>query len=107
MFNRANGNGSRERVLEEERMRAASPYEQVAAQATSTNLPPPAPVLSPPALQHNPHGRPTTEPYQAPELRRAHSNVDEATLHQMQRDQIQARDSPLLAHAGYTLPHDA
>lgn len=41
------------------------------------------PVASPPSFQHNPGARPANSPAVAPELRRAHSNVDEATLHQM------------------------
>lgn len=52
--------------------------------AASPNLMPPAPVVSPPAFTHSPNSRPTNQPYQAPELRRAHSNVDAATLYQMQ-----------------------
>lgn len=63
---------------------ANSPYEQVVQSAPSPYLPPPEPVLSPPAMTHNPNSRPPNQPYQAPELRRAHSNVDAATLYQMQ-----------------------
>ena len=60
-------------------------YDQPHGNSTSSpNLPPPGPVLSPPAFTHNPNSRPSTQPYQAPELRRAHSNVDAATLRQMQ-----------------------
>ncbi|KAK3117394.1 hypothetical protein LTR53_001308 [Teratosphaeriaceae sp. CCFEE 6253] len=55
------------------------------AQATSPSLLPPEPVLSPPAFTHSAHDRPVVKQlYQAPELRRAHSNVDAATLYQMQ-----------------------
>lgn len=61
----------------------ASPYEQVAVTGVKPSFPPPAPVLSPPAFTHSPSSRPQTQPYQAPELRRAHSNVDAETLHQM------------------------
>lgn len=42
------------------------------------------PVESPPAFQHNPGARPANHPMAPPELRRAHSNVDAATLYQMQ-----------------------
>jgi CCR4-NOT transcriptional complex subunit CAF120 len=42
------------------------------------------PVESPPAFQHNPGARPANQPMAPPELRRAHSNVDAATLFQMQ-----------------------
>lgn len=42
------------------------------------------PVQNPPAFQHNPGARPANQPMAPPELRRAHSNVDAATLHQMQ-----------------------
>ena len=54
---------------------------------TSTDSPllsPPEPVGAPPAFIHQANSRPATTPYQAPELRRAHSNVDAATLYQMQ-----------------------
>ncbi|KAK5112466.1 hypothetical protein LTR62_004223 [Meristemomyces frigidus] len=59
----------------------------------ATFLPPPQPVLSPPAFIHGPHSRPVNQPYQAPELRRAHSNVDAATLYQMQ-DAMRRIDGP-------------
>jgi len=42
------------------------------------------PVDTPPAFQHNPGARPANQPIAPPELRRAHSNVDAATLYQMQ-----------------------
>ncbi|KXT18669.1 hypothetical protein AC579_2669 [Pseudocercospora musae] len=72
-------------ALESERDHANSPYEQVVAQqAASPFMPPPEPVVTPPALQHNPHSRPLTQPHVAPELLRKHSNVDAATLYQMQ-----------------------
>lgn len=44
---------------------------------------PPAPVVTPPAFTHSPSSRPAVQPAIAPELRRAHSGVDAATLHQM------------------------
>ncbi|KAK4498830.1 hypothetical protein PRZ48_009340 [Zasmidium cellare] len=53
--------------------------------------PPPEPVLSPPAFQHNPNDRPPTHLNQAPELRRQHSNVDQATLNEM-RDAVRPAD---------------
>ena len=46
--------------------------------------PPVTPVVSPPAFLHGPNARPANQPYQAPELRRATSEMDAATLHQMQ-----------------------
>lgn len=52
--------------------------------ATSPHLIPPEPVTIPPAMQHQPNSRPVHTPNAAPELRRAHSNVDAATLYQMQ-----------------------
>lgn len=58
-------------------------YNDMHAQAAST----PSlllPVASPPAFQHNPGARPANSPMAPPELRRAHSNVDAATLYQMQ-----------------------
>ncbi|KAM3420318.1 hypothetical protein BST61_g3601 [Cercospora zeina] len=72
-----------ERVHSDDRLSTNSPYEEVAA-AASPYLPPPEPVVSPPELQHNPHSRPAAQPHTTPELRRAHSNVDEDTLQQMQ-----------------------
>jgi CCR4-NOT transcriptional complex subunit CAF120 len=67
-----------------------SPYEQVVA--ASPFIPPPEVVQPPPQLQHNAHARPANQPHVAPELRRAHSNVDEATLHQMQEAQLAQYD---------------
>ncbi|KAF2221952.1 hypothetical protein BDZ85DRAFT_200499 [Elsinoe ampelina] len=42
------------------------------------------PVAHPPAFIHPPSSKPPSKPYQAPELRRATSEMDAATLHQMQ-----------------------
>ncbi|WPH01033.1 Hypothetical protein R9X50_00386700 [Acrodontium crateriforme] len=56
-------------------------------------LPPPEPVIAPPSFTHNPNSRPANTPYQAPDLRRAHSNIDPATLHQMQ-DAVRPNTSP-------------
>ncbi|KAK5172283.1 uncharacterized protein LTR77_003921 [Saxophila tyrrhenica] len=52
--------------------------------AADPMLQPPAPVGAPPAFVHSPNARPGHRPTAAPELRRAHSNVDAATLYQMQ-----------------------
>lgn len=72
------------RAISNERNGTASPYDLVAANDVAPpEFPPPAPVLSPPAFTHSPGSRPPTQPFQAPELRRAHSNVDAETLHQM------------------------
>jgi len=68
--------------------------------AASTNLIPPAPVVSPPAFTHNPNSRPANTPYQAPELRRAHSNVDIETLQQMQ-DAARQRDDLVEEDGGW------
>ncbi|EME43985.1 hypothetical protein DOTSEDRAFT_71701 [Dothistroma septosporum NZE10] len=74
-----------ERITSNDRTATGSPYEEVAAQgAASPYLPPPAPVVSPPTLQHSPHDRPAGPLQAPPELRRAHSNVDAATLQEMQ-----------------------
>jgi CCR4-NOT transcriptional complex subunit CAF120 len=51
------------------------------------------PVESPPAFQHTPGARPANQPMAAPELRRAHSNVDAATLYQMQ-DAVHGQRTP-------------
>nr|POE49424.1 protein skg3 [Quercus suber] len=71
----------------------STPHNEFQNPMTSPSLPPPQPVLSPPAFTHSPSSRPATQPYQAPELRRAHSNVDAATLYQMQ-DAVRASDTP-------------
>ncbi|KAK3713241.1 hypothetical protein LTR37_008674 [Vermiconidia calcicola] len=68
-------------------------YEMQAQQTSSPLLSPPAPVRPPPAFTHQPNSRPENAPYQAPELRRAHSNVDAATLYQMQ-DAVRSDGSP-------------
>jgi CCR4-NOT transcriptional complex subunit CAF120 len=52
--------------------------------AASPHLIPPEPVTIPPAMQHQANSRPAVTPEASPELRRAHSNVDAATLYQMQ-----------------------
>ena len=67
-----------------------STYERAAK--PTDELPPPQPVLSPPPFAHNPNSRPAGPLTQAPELRRAHSNVDEDTLHQMQ-DAVRATEA--------------
>lgn len=79
------GPGSLERIQSgSEVPTLGSAYQDVQSHAAaSPNTISPEPVSTPPAFTHNPNSRPVTQPYQAPELRRAHSNVDEATLHQM------------------------
>ena len=47
------------------------------------NVPPVTPVANPPAFLHAPNSRPAIQPYQAPELRRANSAMDTATLAQL------------------------
>lgn len=61
-----------------------STYSQMNNQNLQPNMQAPQPVLTPPIMIHNANSRPANQPYQAPELRRAHSNVDAATLRQMQ-----------------------
>ncbi|KIE03317.1 PH domain protein, partial [Metarhizium majus ARSEF 297] len=43
----------------------------------------PEPVSSPPAFNHGPQARPTSNPYHSPELRRANSRLSSSTLAQM------------------------
>ncbi|KAF2857113.1 hypothetical protein K470DRAFT_261117 [Piedraia hortae CBS 480.64] len=64
-----------------------------AGAAAATELAPPEPVSSPPAFTHSPNSRPSLQLNVAPELRRAHSNVDAATLYQMQ-DAIRKQSTP-------------
>lgn len=52
-------------------------------QAMAARTPPPAPVAAPPAFQHGPTQKPPVRPYQAPDLRRANSAIDAATLSQL------------------------
>lgn len=63
---------------------------------TTSTLPPPTPVTNPPAFLHSPNSKPAHQPYQAPELRRANSAIDAATLHQLadatRPDNYQDRD---------------
>jgi len=81
---RSQQHGLHQRAMSNDRNGTESPYEQIAATGVvQPSFPPPAPVLSPPAFTHSPSSRPNNQPYQAPELRRAHSNVDAETLHQM------------------------
>lgn len=56
------------------------PFEELNINA---DRPPVTPVVSPPAFIHNANAKPSTAPYQAPELRRATSEMDTATLVQM------------------------
>lgn len=82
-YGRPGAPGGLERIQSEAEVPTLSPdYGEVhtpAEQTPSIVLP----VASPPSFQHNPGARPANSPAVAPELRRAHSNVDEATLHQM------------------------
>jgi CCR4-NOT transcriptional complex subunit CAF120 len=81
---RPGGPGGLERIQSEAEVPTiGNVYNDMHAQAAST----PSlllPVASPPAFQHNPGARPANSPMAPPELRRAHSNVDAATLYQMQ-----------------------
>lgn len=73
----------------------------------NTETQPLEPVASPPAFTHNPSSKPLIPPVQAPELRRATSGMDDATLHQM-RDAVQPPE--LLdngaGHAGDRSPNE-
>ncbi|KAK5721029.1 hypothetical protein LTR15_006991 [Elasticomyces elasticus] len=92
---RSHGPGSLERIQSgDEVPTMGSLVADVEAQQTAqSHLLPPGPVLSPPAFTHSANDRPANQPYQAPELRRAHSNVDAATLYQMQ-DAVRRGSSP-------------
>ncbi|KAH9826739.1 Pleckstrin homology domain [Teratosphaeria destructans] len=59
--------------------------------AASPILLPPEPVATPPSFMHQANSRPANQPYAPAELRRQHSNVDEATLNQM-RDAARPRE---------------
>ena len=78
---RAQARGRLERIQSEPEVPTNRSMQNPAA---SPHLIPPEPVSNPPAFTHQPNSRPANQPYQAPELRRAHSNVDAATLYQMQ-----------------------
>lgn len=81
---RPQGPGSLARIQSEAEVPTISTtFAEVQSQDASP-FPPPAPVMSPPAFTHSANSRPANQPYQAPELRRAHSDVDAATLYQMQ-----------------------
>lgn len=62
----------------------SSEHAQNGMPITPADAPPVTPVASPPAFLHTPNARPATEPFKAPELRRATSSMDTATLLQMQ-----------------------
>ncbi|SMY24488.1 unnamed protein product [Zymoseptoria tritici ST99CH_1A5] len=94
-LNRSHGPDSMERILGDNESGVMSQYEQVAAEGASEPLP--APVISPPEFTHDPRSRPPTLPHQPPELRRAHSNVDEATLKEM-HDAARATDDQNISY---------
>ena len=75
---------SLERIQSGSEVPTMQSFNEVQIPAASPLLSPPEPVGAPPAFTHQPNSRPANTPYQAPELRRAHSNVDAATLYQMQ-----------------------
>ncbi|OQN95822.1 hypothetical protein B0A48_18107 [Cryoendolithus antarcticus] len=81
---RPSGPGALERILSEAEIPTiSSTFADVTSQ-TANPMYPPLPVDTPPAFIHNPNTQPAIRPTVAPELRRAHSNVDAATLYQMQ-----------------------
>jgi len=90
---RSHGPGSLERITSGDEVPTMGSFHNTPPQAASLGLPLPESVVSPPAFTHNPNSRPANQPYAAPELRRTHSNVDAATLYQMQ-DAIRTNDMP-------------
>lgn len=82
--NRSYGPGGLERILSGDEVPTVSSLNIAQSQDADAHLSPPAPVTSPPAFTHSPNSRPSLQPTVSPELRRAHSNVDAATLYQMQ-----------------------
>ncbi|OQN95610.1 hypothetical protein B0A48_18315, partial [Cryoendolithus antarcticus] len=81
---RPSGPGALERIQSEAEIPTiSSTFADVTSQ-TANPMFPPLPVDTPPAFVHNPNTQPAIRPTVAPELRRAHSNVDAATLYQMQ-----------------------
>lgn len=81
---RSHGPGSLERIQSGAEVPTISTtYDDVHTQTVSP-MPPLTPVANPPAFLHEPNSRPANQPAVPPELRRAHSNVDAATLYQMQ-----------------------
>ena len=66
--------------------------------AIGAAAPPPGPVSPPPVFAHGPGQKPPTQPYQATDLRRASSQVDNATLSEI-RD---ASSQPIPADASAT-----
>ena len=73
-----------ERIQSESEVPTQPTYNEIQNPAGSPHLVPPEPVAAPPTFSHQANSRPANTPYAAPELRRAHSNVDAATLYQMQ-----------------------
>jgi CCR4-NOT transcriptional complex subunit CAF120 len=72
-------------------------------QAMAARSPPPGPVGPPPSFNHAGNQKPATRPNQAPELRRGHSDLDAATLTQMQeaqRTRSKSRTPPQSEFAG-------
>ena len=66
-------------------------YEEVHAKA---EIVPVTPVAQPPSFMHNPSSRPANQPYQAPELRRATSEMDMDTMQQM-NEAMRSGESPI------------
>ena len=82
---RARGPFALERIQSESEVPTMQPgYGGMQNPAASPHLIPPEPVTIPPAMQHQANSRPAVTPEAPPELRRAQSNVDAATLYQMQ-----------------------
>ncbi|KAF4555808.1 SKG3-like protein [Elsinoe fawcettii] len=73
--------GRLERVNSEREEITNNSFEELSIKAGRQPL---TPVAHPPAFIHPPSAKPASKPYQAPELRRATSEMDAATLHQMQ-----------------------
>ncbi|GAB7341572.1 hypothetical protein MBLNU457_7782t2 [Dothideomycetes sp. NU457] len=78
------------RINSEAETPPADSYEEVHAKA---EVVPVTPVVEPPSFMHNPNSRPANQPYQAPELRRATSEMDLETIQQM-NEAIRSGESP-------------
>lgn len=91
---RSHGPGSLQRIESESVVPTVeSTQNEMQMQTASPHLAPPEPVGTPPAFTHQANSRPVNQPYAAPELRRAHSNVDVETLYQMQ-DAVRRERTP-------------
>ncbi|KAL1639955.1 hypothetical protein SLS58_007381 [Diplodia intermedia] len=87
-----------------------SPHDLPEIGATSAAKPPPTPVHSPPEFSHGPGSKPRIQPYEAEEMRRAQSGIDEATLQEMaeaSRRPIPSHLAPAAAAAAWKSNHNS